>query len=885
MDQELRRLFHELADASPEDRNRILAERQVAPNLRAEVESLLSVDSLRNEALTECVAGAAAELLGSADESRNNCGPYRLVRRLGSGGMGSVWLAERTDGEIQQQVAVKLLGFGAQRAEWRARFLKERQILASLNHRSIVHVIDAGHTADGQPYLGMEYVEGAAIDAYATPLSLRDRLELFLRVCEGVSYAHRHLIIHRDLKPSNILVDASGQPKLLDFGIARLLDETGNATQTMERLLTLNYASPEQFRGAEQTTATDVYSLGAVLYKLLTGRSPHEPDTDKACAAEILAGTKAIGKPSRLNSSLPADLDYISLKALRIEPEERYVSVDAFANDIRAFLEYRPVEARSGNWYRIRKFVRRYRVVCAAAGLAFASLTIGLTLAVHERNLADRRFRDVRQIANELLNVEHDINALPGSTAARERIVKTSLRYLEGLSKDAGNDPALKSEIATEYRRVAEVQGVFGGTNLGRPADARASLQKAEALFRDVRTAKPADLQPLRNLIETVDMESRIDYGSKNFSLLAPRIAELESLFALYEPRAANTESDWAFLADTYNSMALSVGEMARLDQAAGFALRSIVYRRRVASQSKSIPARGNLSNSLATYGVLCRRSGSLEESLRAFSESIGLIEGILTDQPENYKARLNLANTLSRKARLLGDPDGPSLGRTDEAVEDFERSMRIGREVMASDPKETIARYNQAVSGLYLGNTLRDREPVGALAAYEEVIGLMRSAKDPTRNMPLIGALAGSTFALRRFHRVNEARQRLLEARQLAERYRHPLSPAGLECDELISWVEADWALASGHPLEAAAIHRAFLAEADSTKPSFLDPSNELSGAFTLTRHFHLLAEALAAGGQQLEAAQAEAKRREIVDLWKKKRPGDTLVEAVLSR
>jgi serine/threonine protein kinase len=194
-----------------------------------------------------------------------SCGPYRLIRLLGSGGMGAVYLAERSDGEIQQKVAVKLLRADAHRPAWRARFLKERQLLASLHHPSIVHVIDAGHTDDGRPYLVMEYVEGTPIDVYAAGIEMRERLSLFLRVCEGVSHAHGHLIIHRDLKPANILVDASGQPKLLDFGIAKLLDETGDATQTVERLLTPNYASPEQVRGDSQTTATDVYSLGAVL--------------------------------------------------------------------------------------------------------------------------------------------------------------------------------------------------------------------------------------------------------------------------------------------------------------------------------------------------------------------------------------------------------------------------------------------------------------------------------------------------------------------------------------------------------------------------------------------------------------------------------------------
>ncbi|MCC6367499.1 MAG: serine/threonine protein kinase, partial [Bryobacterales bacterium] len=226
MNSEVRLLFLELADLGPAERERVFRERQINAELRAEVESLLGYDSTNQEHLPDLVSSAATELLPSkTDRLGAYCGQFRIVRMLGSGGMGEVYLAERTDGEIQQQVAIKLLGFG-ERSHWRDRFLKERRMLATLNHPSIVKVIDAGHTEDGQPYLAMEYVEGSPIDAYSARIGERERLQLFLHVCEGVSHAHNRLIIHRDLKPSNILVDSAGQPKLLDFGIAKLLDAT-----------------------------------------------------------------------------------------------------------------------------------------------------------------------------------------------------------------------------------------------------------------------------------------------------------------------------------------------------------------------------------------------------------------------------------------------------------------------------------------------------------------------------------------------------------------------------------------------------------------------------------------------------------------------------------
>src|SRR5277367_2926306 len=248
MDDDVQLLFRELADLPREVQERVLAERCIEPQTRQKIESLLRLDSDESHLLTICVGDAVRQVLKERDRDPGSCGPYRLVRPLGSGGMGTVYLAERTDGEIQQRVAVKLLRADNYRPAFRKRFLRERQFLASLNHPSIAHIIDAGHTDDGRPYLVMEYVDGVPIDVYCGSIPLRDQLTLFQRVCDGVAHAHQHLIIHCDLKPSNILVDAAGLPKRLDFGIAKLLDETRldetrademrDVTHTVERLLT-----------------------------------------------------------------------------------------------------------------------------------------------------------------------------------------------------------------------------------------------------------------------------------------------------------------------------------------------------------------------------------------------------------------------------------------------------------------------------------------------------------------------------------------------------------------------------------------------------------------------------------------------------------------------
>lgn len=248
-------------------------------------------------------------------------------------------------------------------------------------HRSITPgsraFLDAGHTAEGRPYLVMEYVEGKPLDLFAENLGLRGKLELFLSVCAPLAYAHRNLVIHRDLKPSNILVNAAGEPKLLDFGIARLLDDNAQSAFTRDRALTLEYASPEQLLGAARTTATDVYSLGAVLYRLLIGRSPHAPNGDTETMEACILHCEA-PPPSRIDPSIPRDLDFVLAKALRKEPEDRYPAVDAFAADVRAFLDSRPVAARAGDpWYPARKFVRRRWVPLAAAAVLMLLLTAG----------------------------------------------------------------------------------------------------------------------------------------------------------------------------------------------------------------------------------------------------------------------------------------------------------------------------------------------------------------------------------------------------------------------------------------------------------------------------------------------------------------------------
>jgi serine/threonine protein kinase len=364
-------------------------------SLMGEVESLLQSDkSDESRSIREHIAGAAAATVKSLDQIRlpRRVGPYLLLREIGRGGMGTVYFAERADGQFEQQVAVKMVRPGMDTEFILARFRRERRVLARFDHRNIGRLLDGGNDSDGIPYFVMEYIDGDWITRYcdSKTLAVEQKLRLFLRVCSAVHYAHLHFVVHRDLKPGNILVDSTGDPKLLDFGICKLLyrDANGDNRDTATPgmcLLTPEYASPEQVRGESVDIASDVYSLGAVLYELMTGARPHvfprltpQVVEQVVCEQDVSAPSEVVRQRSeKLAARLRGDLDNIILQAMRKEPARRYQTVEQFSADIRNHLSDRPITARPDTFtYRSRKFVRRNRLwvgVVAALLIAFAA--------------------------------------------------------------------------------------------------------------------------------------------------------------------------------------------------------------------------------------------------------------------------------------------------------------------------------------------------------------------------------------------------------------------------------------------------------------------------------------------------------------------------------
>ena len=545
------RIAIEVLEAEPGARAALVVERCAGDEpLRRLVESLLAEAHRLDDFLVEPIAEASmagahfvdfvAPDARDEDFTDRRVGPWRIVREIGRGGMGLVYEVERADGVVRQRAALKLIKRGMDSEAIAARFQTERQILAALDHPHIARLIDGGATDDGRPYLVMERVEGLPLDRWcaARALSIENRLALFIVICGAVQYAHQRLVVHRDLKPSNILVTADGQPKLLDFGVAKLLDPDGrdDATLDANRLLTPRYASPEQLGGVPVSTASDVYALGVLLYELMTGRAPYRIVTTSAsemlraineqapvrpslAVTQPVAGTTAANDATaplasdaveregrRLAQRLRGDIDHIVLKALAKEPSQRYGSAAELRDDLARHLAGEPIRATVPTWrYRARKFVARNRAAVAATSIAVVALIVGTGVATwqavradRQRDLAEARFQDTRKLARSMLfEINDELSS--GPTAAREKLVRTALEYLDRLSSER-LEPDLQRDVAEGYERIADIVGNPGENNLGRPEEAKRHRQQALVIRRRLLDAHPDNAVDVRGM-------------------------------------------------------------------------------------------------------------------------------------------------------------------------------------------------------------------------------------------------------------------------------------------------------------------------------------------------------------------------------------------------
>lgn len=525
-------LFFEALETPPQLRTaKVRALCDGDAELEAEVHALLQAHDSEMELLDPDIVALGLSLL-VGETPAPEIDRYRVGEKIGEGGMASVFLAERSDQDFRQKVAIKVLHATLGNAGLIHRFLKERRILASLVHPYIARLQDGGFTVGGAPYIAMEHVEGMPVTDFCSKksLSIPDRLRLFLKICEAVRYAHQNLVVHRDLKPSNILVTETGEPKLLDFGIAKLLPSEGPqfTTQTLaqERALTPAYASPEQITGATITTGTDVYSLGVVLYQLLTGHLPHPQRQGEAPAdflkriceevpkrpsqlpfTEDFIKNAGLFSPRQLRRRLAGDLDLILLAALRKEPAQRFTSVEQFADDVQRHLTGLPIRARQTSaLYRASRFVRRHRWQTAAALLFAATLFMGAggvaweaaaarraqMVAETQRKKAEVRAARIRDLSNRFIQeLAKEIEQLPGGTDTREKLIREGLKNLDALAAEQTTDLALAIDLAIAYRTYADLQGRVETANKGHIPEAISSYRKAILLFEKAYSEDP----------------------------------------------------------------------------------------------------------------------------------------------------------------------------------------------------------------------------------------------------------------------------------------------------------------------------------------------------------------------------------------------------------
>ena len=746
-------IFAEAAEQPAAERAAFIRSRCNGDDLLvAEIESLLGAHDQAGsfiEGLPDVSTSASRDEQGPDKMIGRLVGAYELVREIGRGGMGSVYLATRADEQFRKLVAVKLIKADLDNESITRRFRNERQILASLDHPNIGRLLDGGATEDGSPYFVMEYIEGKPIRDYcdAHRLSTDERLKLFRDVCSAVHYSHQNLVVHRDLKPSNILVTEDGTIKLLDFGIAKLIGASasfGEASLATSRVMTPEYASPEQVRGATITTSSDTYSLGVMLYELLCGHRPYrvattsplemiraiceqEPErpstavgrteTTNTSAGETSVTPEAVSKardsqPDRLRRQLAGDLDNIVLKAMRKEPQRRYSSVEQFSEDLRRYLDGLPVLARKDTFsYRAGKFVRRNKLGVSAAAIIVLLLTLGVAgiarqtvIANRQRARAEKRFNEVRELAHSFMFTFHDaIKNLAGATAARQLVVSESLEYLNSLADESSDDPSLQRELGEAYHKLAEIQGVPGGSNLGDKAGAAGSLRKAIAIRESLNSSRAATVEDRVALAESYNRLSSVLAGPERLESALKGQANLESLLAA-DP---NNERLLMSAGSSYQSVGQYFSGSGDLAGAlANYRKMQSIFQTLAESGTANASNKHDLALACKKVGAVLIATGDLAAAAENYNRALEIEGALIASHPDNASMRLDISYTLSDLALIhRKSKDYPG------ALKFGRESMAIREELCAADPKDQRARTALAAIYSRVGNIMFEAE------------------------------------------------------------------------------------------------------------------------------------------------------------------------------
>lgn len=774
-------VFDQALRQKPEQRVAWVQETCAAdPKVRDEVLRLLRAHEQQGEFLQAPLLDFTGQAFGS----------YIATEEVGRGGMSVVYRGRRADGDFEKEVAIKVVLVQTTQDLRRS----ETQILAGLEHPNIARLLDAGRTELGFRYLLMEFIEGRPLTEYAASLGEAARLKLFLDVCDAVRYAHRNLVVHRDLKPDNILVTPDGQVKLLDFGIAKILDPEAGGEQTQGvRAFSPNYASPEQLLGQPVTTSTDVYSLGVLLCELLTGKPPRQ--------IEGLTLEKLIDEARRNLREIPlsGDPGSIARKALQAEPSARYESAGALARDVERYLRGLPIEAREPTWaYRAGKFIGRHRYSVSAATLAAAGLVAALAFAVWQAQRAELRFNQVRTLARTVMFELHDeVRDLPGSLAARKVIVDESLKYLDALSADASASPELRLDLARGYLRLAEIEGKdVGGASLGRSKEALAHSLRAVEISRQLLTDVPRDPVAKQTLVDSLDyattaytlrgaLDAALPLGQEavrlaeelvkdyprsenNLARLATVTKQLADVYAKGDEReralpllrrnlelrkslfdlAPENQRRQQRLAEAHQWLATELWwskDFVQCEVHAREALR--LDELRFARDRRS--ARANVASDALQMGMLTLRGKRHGEAVGYLQRTLELRQEIAREDPRSAVAALRVAAALNRIGLAYRE-----WGRYPEAIRYGSQAVAAAKAVREADPKSAPASRETifALSDLALTYQKASRMPQACALAREtlavgRLVPVNSSIKSPLEKMR---GLAESCAAVR---------------------------------------------------------------------------------------------------------------------------------------
>ena len=936
--QRIQQIFLELVDLNSADRAVMLQKLCGGdPDLRAEVESLVAADEDSGISIEIAVQDEAASLLDAPVLIGQRVGIYRVASELGRGGMGTVYLALRDDEEFERRVALKIVKRGMDTAEVLARFRYERQILANLEHPYIARLFDGGSTDDGVPFFVMEYVEGKPVSHFCREnrLPCVERCELFLRILDAVAYAHRSLVVHRDLKPANILITAEGIPKLLDFGVASILRPRLDSDPTQTggiRPYTPGYASPEQVRGLPLTTATDIYSLGTILYELLAGKRAHPIESHTPAEIVRVVCDTETARPSKEAPDLPRELDDIVLMAMRKEPERRYGSAVEFADDLRRFLDGRPVVARQDTVaYRVRKFIARNSLETTLVTLMALSLVAGLFISVaqtrraqralraaeserviaqretaaaetarvaesqqkasaeaqrqiasqqrelaeQQKTLAEQRSRDIVDLAGRALFDVHDaIVTLPGSVDARRTLVKTALEYLQNLRKQQGMNDEMRQALAAGYYKVATIQGDTLGSSLQDFAASEASLLEGQKILMPAYNRHPENPAFMLRLIEIRSSLARLTYRSG-------REREAIQYYLDLLPVAHRLASlkNCSLVCKTQepileNSLAM---DLMTIDtaQALEHAQRGIALDRALLKQ---YPGDTTLEQALgaitaAAAGAL-RNLGELEKAAEYYRESIASRERLLEAHPTNTLIRRNLMIAYGNYEVLLGIPWSANLNRPAEARVYGLKCVALARAEVRDDPNDVTARRDLGMSLSRLG--MLDPEPNQAaesLATLREARGLIETIAKANPG----SAEAASQVAIileyegHRLEDLGRVPEALASYRESIATV-HPFldQPSATIMSQYLAGVENLTRLQLAAHEHAAALEMAFDALARAKRFSNHTPRSDTE-TILLGKAWALVSMAQAGAKQSMEAKESATKALELWDSLRK--------------